>query len=92
MPAWEVLSSTLSEFALISDDSEPDFAGDWAFAYDQLAQGTFAGCQGRFIAIRNKKIVAMEATEKLLEESIRRNTGDDPDRLVVLWVDKDDVR
>ena len=91
MPALEVLSPTPSEFALVSD-SEIDFAKDWAFAYEQLALGSFARCRGHFIAICNRKVIAVEATEKLLEDSIRRNSGYDPDRLVVLWVDKDDVR
>ena len=91
MPALQALLTTPSEFAPVND-LEPDFAEDWAYAYDQLAKGAFARCLGRFIAVCNRKVVAIEATEKLLEESIRRNTGYDPDRLVVLWVDKDDVR
>ena len=68
------------------------FAGDWNFAYGQLAAGRFQEMKGKFVGVFEKLVVAVGDSESNVRDLFEASSRGARDQLVVLWVDSHDVR
>ena len=68
------------------------FAGDWNFAYEQLAAGRFQEMKGKFVGVFDKHVVAVGESESNVRDVFEASSMGARDQLVVLWIDSHDVR
>ncbi len=68
------------------------FAGDWNFAYEQLAAGRFQEMKGKFVGVFEKNVVAVGDSESNVRDLFEASSLGARDQLVVLWIDSHDVR